>query len=75
MTITVNLLTSQDVLDGFHKIVDSSRKRIVSIDREKLDHLLIDYGVLVNALQGSSTFKVTIPDPPKIARTRAKLKT
>lgn len=70
MAVTVNLLTNQDDLDTFHKLVDG-RKKEIKVDREKLYRLLIDVGVLTNAIQSSSTFRLVTPEPK---RQREKLK-
>lgn len=72
MTITVNLLTSQDDLDSLYKLVDG-KKQSIKVDRQKLDRLLIDYGVLTNAVQSSTSFKLI--EPAKAARARVRLKT
>ena len=72
MPSPVNLTTTDDAIRALEKLVDGTKKRNVSVNREELDRLLIDYGILLNAVRGSGSFKVTLPQPLK-RRTMPKL--
>lgn len=61
MATSVNLLTTPEQLRECEALADG-RKHIVRVDREALDRLLIDYGVMRNAiLSHKGTFTLTEP--------------
>jgi len=60
LTVKVNLLTTTTAYEGLCKLADG-RKRKVSVDKDTLNQLLIDHSAMINALRGSTTFKVTEP--------------
>lgn len=62
MTTQVNIITDEETLNGLHRLSDA-RKLAVKVDTRALHRLLIDYGVMLNALEGSSSFKVNKPAP------------
>lgn len=66
MTITVDLLTSNETLEEISHLVDS-RKSTVRVDRQTLAQMLIDYDVMRNALR-SAQFKVVTPQKRPRAR-------
>ncbi len=70
MATTVHLTTPHDEFETLHRLADG-RASTVRVDREALLHLLVDHSIMVRALRGSSTFKVTEPAPP---RRRARLR-
>jgi hypothetical protein len=64
----VNLLTSIAAFDRLHKLADG-KGVMVSVERDKLSHLLVDHSVLVTACKGAA-IRVLEPMP---RRERAKL--
>lgn len=62
MAQQVDLLTTEATLEELYPLADG-KKRVVRVNRDALNHLLIDYGVMLNALRGSATFKVVVPKP------------
>ncbi len=63
----VNLLVSDEQLAGLFEKAET-RKQSVSVDKETLSKLLIDYNRMHEALRGNGSFTVTTPQPPKRAR-------
>jgi len=60
MATTVTLLTTSACYDSLCKLADG-RQRRPKIDRDALNHLLIDHMKMINALQGSSSFRLIEP--------------
>lgn len=58
----VQLHSPEPDVRGLEKIVDGTRKRVVTVNREQLDRLLMDYQIMLNALRSSSSFKVKTGD-------------
>ena len=65
MTVTVELLTTQDVFERLHKLADGKRAN-VSVDRDELRQLLMDHSVMLANLHSSTSFKVIEPLPKRI---------
>lgn len=57
MTTKITLLTPQDAFEALHSAANSKKSQ-VRVDREALLHLLIDYGVMLGALQTNGCFRV-----------------
>lgn len=61
MPVPVPLTSSEETIRALEALVDGSRKHTVQVNREELDRLLIDYGILVNRVRQSGLFNVTLP--------------
>lgn len=60
MTQEVRLLTSNDAFDQLHATADC-KKTTVRVGREQLSRLLVDYSVMLAALNSSTQFRVIEP--------------
>ena len=60
MATTVTLLTTTSVYLDLCKLADG-RQRRPKVDRDALNHLLMDHMKMINALRGSSSFRVVQP--------------
>lgn len=62
MTVRVDLLTSTDVFDRLHQLADG-RKAKVTVDRDELRQVLVDYSVMLASLHKASGYQVIEPKP------------
>ena len=60
MATTITLLTTADCYENLCQLADG-RQRRPKVDRDALNHLLMDHQKMINALRSSTSFKVVEP--------------
>lgn len=64
MATTVTLLTTSSTYIELCKLADGKQRR-PKVERDALNHLLMDHMKMLNALRASTSFKVIEPKPKR----------